>query len=130
MRFYNTAFSGGFSQNLSTNTLRNESLAFSFPRGPRMNNPPEFVAREDRSPSPINKSTLELKRPLSLAAPAFYDLPTTLKTNATCFGIGEKKASYIFLKGTPSPCDYQVKRIYENMEHVQKVNKQTGRDLL
>ena len=38
MRVYNSVFTGGFSQCLSTNTLRNEKLCFSFPRGPRMNN--------------------------------------------------------------------------------------------
>ncbi|TNV82959.1 hypothetical protein FGO68_gene5086 [Halteria grandinella] len=119
MRFYNTAFTGGFSQHLSTNTLRNDSPAFSFPRGPRMNNPPEFI---ERSPSNI-----DVKKSL---APAFYDIPSTLKPNATCFGIGEKKASYIFHKGTPAPGEYQIKRIYENLEQVQKVDKKTGKDLL
>jgi hypothetical protein len=36
----------------------------------------------------------------------YYDLPTTLKQNYSSFGIGEKKASYIFDKGTPSPNFY------------------------
>lgn len=38
MKIYNSVFTGGFSQCLSTNTLRNDKVSFSFPRGPRMNN--------------------------------------------------------------------------------------------
>ena len=38
MKFFNSVYTGGFSQNISTNTLRNESVAFSFPKGPRMLN--------------------------------------------------------------------------------------------
>ena len=75
-------------------------------------------------------SFINLKqRLLSASNGAYYDLPSTLKTNATGFGFGEKKASYVFLKGTPSPNHYQVKRIYENFESVTKVAKNSGRDL-
>jgi len=41
-----------------------------------------------------------------MSSGTFYDLPSTLKTNHTNFGFGEKKPSYIFLKGTPSPNQY------------------------
>lgn len=49
-----------------------------------------------------------------------------LKTQGTCLGIGEKKASYIPAKCSPSPSHYQVKRIYENITKVQRVAKNNG----
>ena len=38
MQFFNSVFTGGFSQCLSVNTLRNDKVAFSFPKGPRFSN--------------------------------------------------------------------------------------------
>jgi hypothetical protein len=62
-----------------------------------------------------------------MSSGTFYDLPSTLKTHSTSFGIGEKKASYIQSSITPCPGHYEVKRIYENFERVQTVAKDTGR---
>jgi len=63
------------------------------------------------------------------SGPAFYDLPSTLRTNSTNFGIGEKKASYIMDPKTPGPNRYEVKRIYESFENVNNIAKNSGRDL-
>ena len=38
MKFFNSSYTGGFSQYVSSNALRNENLAFSFPKGPRLYN--------------------------------------------------------------------------------------------
>jgi hypothetical protein len=51
------------------------------------------------------------------SGPSFYDIPTTLNTKATNFGIGEKKASYIMDPKTPGPNKYEIKRIYESFEN-------------
>ena len=54
---------------------------------------------------------------LQVNSGTYYDLPSTLKqTPSFSFGIGDKKASYIFLQGTPSPAHYQLNRIYEHYE--------------
>jgi hypothetical protein len=137
MRFFNSSFTGGFSQYISSSTLRNENLAFSFPKGPRSNNvvrlymvsltKPEFVhtaSKETAANSEGSESqtkTAKIISQIDKVPGTIYEIPTTMKSNATCFGIGEKKASYIFHKGTPSPSHYQVKRIYETVNQVQKV---------
>jgi hypothetical protein len=43
--------------------------------------------------------------------------------------VGEKKASYIMDPKTPGPNRYEIKRIYESFETVNKVAKNSGRDL-
>ena len=53
----------------------------------------------------------------------FYDLPSTLKQNATCFGIGDKTASYIKDPKTPGPVHYEVKRMYESYETINRIQE-------
>ena len=52
-----------------------------------------------------SQSAINLKDKLNQirSGPSFYDLPSTLRTNSTNFGIGEKKASYIMDPKTPGP---------------------------
>jgi hypothetical protein len=53
----------------------------------------------------------------------FYDLPSTLKQNATCFGIGDKTSSYIMNPKTPGPVHYDVRRMYESYENIHKIQQ-------
>jgi hypothetical protein len=63
------------------------------------------------------------------SGPSFYDLPSTFNNKAPNFGVGDKKASYIMDPKTPGPNKYEIKRIYESFENVNKVAKNSGRDL-
>ena len=68
---------------------------------------------------------MEVKEKLKkVGSGTFYDIPSTLKQNATNFGIGEKKASYIMDPKTPGPVHYEIKRIYEHVGNVQKMQSE------
>ena len=144
MQFFNSVFTGGFSQCLSVNTLRNDKVAFSFPKGPRFSNLGPTVLDGTTKESTLtpqeggtingpvrSQSAINLKDKLARikSGPAFYDIPSSLRTNSTNFGVGEKKASYIMDPKTPGPNRYEIKRIYESFENVNKVAKNSGRDL-
>lgn len=69
---------------------------------------------------------LDIKQKLqkvSSGSTSFYDLPSTLKQNATCFGIGEKTASYIKDPKTPGPVHYEVRRMYESYENIHRIQQ-------
>ena len=73
----------------------------------------------ERVKSASKPSLVKIKEKLKkVGSGTFYDIPSTLKTNSTCFGIGEKKASYIMDPKTPGPMHYEIKRIYEHIGQV------------
>ncbi len=66
---------------------------------------------------------VDLKQKLIRSGSTFYDLPSTLKQNATSFGIGDKTASYIMDPKTPGPVHYEVRRMYESYENIHRIQR-------